>query len=42
MLDTKKILSYELPKGWSIIVILDSLDLEMKKILNRVLALGIE
>lgn len=31
LLDTKKILSYELPKGWSIIVILDSLDLKMKK-----------
>lgn len=42
LLDTRKILSYELPKGWSIIVILDSLDSKINKILNRVPALGIE
>lgn len=43
LLDTRKLMSYELPKGWSIIVILDSLDFRwVRKIISRASAFRIE
>lgn len=43
LLDTRKLMSYELPKGWSIIVILDSLDFRwVRKIISRTSAFRIE